>query len=123
MFCPFGFVVILFWILAFFYLAEDLEAYTIQATFDAPVESEAYIVNLASNSMTRTIFIEGGNPYTPTTITIQAIAMGSISNESNSITLPPLVEECNRMDLNDDGIVNTTDILVLTNKAVNQECE
>lgn len=84
------------------------EAYELAVTFDTVAGAEAYVVTA---NETRTVIAAGGDPYSPTTVYVEAVGQGTISAPSNTLTVPAQATECQRMDLDDDGLVTSSDVL------------
>ena len=110
-----GLAVLIVWII-FFFLAiifridENAEAYDVEVTFDGVDNADHYAIVIGN---TQTIVAAGGNPYASTTVTVYAIGGGRLSAPSNTLILPPLVEDCERMDLDNNGALTASDALVL----------
>ena len=86
------------------------EGYDIEATFDSVPTADGYRVTV---NETVTAVAPGGDPYATTTVYVQATRGDEVSAPSNTITIPPLLTECERMDLDGDGLVAASDLLTL----------
>ena len=84
--------------------------YDIEATFDAVPSADGYLVHVGE---TVTAVAPGGDPYVTTTVYVEATRGDEVSAPSNTIEIPPLLTECERMDLDGDGIVTASDLLSL----------
>ena len=100
-------------------LVDLVEAYDIQATWTAVGGAQAYAV--AVNG-TVTAIVPGGVETSTTTVSVEAIGAGSISQPSNTLAIPPTITICEQMDVDEQPGVTATDVARVMQAVVEGEC-
>ena len=94
-------------------------AYEVQATWDAVPGADSYAVEVNGAV---TAIVPGGSPTTTTSVSVRAVGLGTISPPSNTLTIPALMTECERMDVDGQQGVTATDVARIMQAVVEGEC-